>query len=192
MSTHRHRLAKQERLPFGRIVEIRWRSGFVGPSPYFSPAVCCGRRCTKPSEKYGLAQVHRVKACLEAEAHVAPMRAEGFSDREIFDVAGVAAGRAFFSKLVEGLGALHGGCHPLQDAFDRWNAAQCGFCTPGILMSAEALIRNAGSEVNSDQVCAALSGNLCRCTGYQQIFEAVEEAIIRLAESNRDSVEIAR
>ena len=77
---------------------------------------------------------------------------------------------------VEGLGLLAGGCHPLQDAFDRWNAAQCGFCTPGILMSAEALLRRAGRPVTPAEVREALAGNLCRCTGYTKIVDAVVDA----------------
>ena len=78
---------------------------------------------------------------------------------------------------VEGLGLQAGGCHPLQDAFDRWNAAQCGFCTPGILMSAEALLRrHRGQALTRAQVCEALAGNLCRCTGYTKIIDAVLDA----------------
>ena len=84
---------------------------------------------------------------------------------------------------VEGLGLSHRGCHPLQDAFDRWNAAQCGFCTPGILMSAEALVRERAREgraVTGDEVREALAGNLCRCTGYTKIIAAVVDASERL------------
>jgi aerobic-type carbon monoxide dehydrogenase small subunit (CoxS/CutS family) len=77
---------------------------------------------------------------------------------------------------VEALGDAHGGCHPLQDAFDRWDAAQCGFCTPGILMSAEALLRKVGGPVSDKQVREALAGNLCRCTGYTKIIDAVIDA----------------
>lgn len=77
---------------------------------------------------------------------------------------------------VEGLGQRAGGCHPLQDAFDRHDAAQCGFCTPGILMSAEALIRRAGRPVADAEVREALAGNLCRCTGYTKIIDAVIDA----------------
>jgi nicotinate dehydrogenase large molybdopterin subunit len=64
------------------------------------------------------------------------------------------------------------GPHPLQDAFDRFGAAQCGFCTPGILCSAAALLqRNPGAD--REEVKEALSGNLCRCTGYTKILDAV-------------------
>jgi aerobic-type carbon monoxide dehydrogenase small subunit (CoxS/CutS family) len=77
---------------------------------------------------------------------------------------------------VEGLGRSHGGCHPLQDAFDRWNAAQCGFCTPGILVAAEALLRRHARPVTAGEVREALAGNLCRCTGYTKIVDAVVDA----------------
>ncbi len=81
---------------------------------------------------------------------------------------------------VEGLGYPHGGVHPLQDAFDRHDAAQCGFCTPGILMGAHALLRDKARAVTRDEVRAALSGNLCRCTGYTKILDAVVDASERM------------
>jgi carbon-monoxide dehydrogenase small subunit len=84
---------------------------------------------------------------------------------------------------VEGLGA-DGKLHPLQDAFADLGAAQCGYCTPGILVTAKALL-DQNPNPSRDQIREALSGNLCRCTGYQQIFEAVEAAMLKIAE--RDS-----
>lgn len=69
--------------------------------------------------------------------------------------------------------------HPLQDEFDLKGAAQCGFCTPGILCSAAALLaRHPGAERN--EIRLALSGNLCRCTGYAKIYDAVEAAAARV------------
>jgi aerobic-type carbon monoxide dehydrogenase small subunit (CoxS/CutS family) len=75
---------------------------------------------------------------------------------------------------VEGL-AGHGALSPLQHAFDTFGAAQCGFCTPGILMSAHALLA-ANPAPTRDEIKEALSGNLCRCTGYTKIFDAIEAA----------------
>jgi carbon-monoxide dehydrogenase small subunit len=80
---------------------------------------------------------------------------------------------------VEGLGK-DGKLHPLQDAFADLGAAQCGYCTPAILVTAKALLDH-NPNPSRDQIREALSGNLCRCTGYQQIFEAVEEAMVRIA-----------
>jgi len=76
---------------------------------------------------------------------------------------------------VEGL-AADGRLHPLQEAFADLGAAQCGYCTPGILVTAKALL-DEHPKPTRDQIREALAGNLCRCTGYQQIFEAVEAAI---------------
>ena len=80
---------------------------------------------------------------------------------------------------VEGLG-VDGKLHPLQDAFADLGAAQCGYCTPGILVTAKALL-DQNPHPSRDQIREALSGNLCRCTGYQQIFEAVEAAMVTIA-----------
>ncbi len=80
-------------------------------------------------------------------------------------------------ETVEGL-QLGNRLHPLQAAFADLGAAQCGYCTPGILLAAKALLaendRPTGSEIRE-----ALSGNLCRCTGYHKIIEAVEWAAAR-------------
>lgn len=80
---------------------------------------------------------------------------------------------------VEGL-ARDGSLHPLQEAFADLGAVQCGYCTPAILVTAKALLDD-NAEPNRDQIREALSGNLCRCTGYQQIFEAVEAAVAKIA-----------
>ena len=80
---------------------------------------------------------------------------------------------------VEGL-ARGTTAHPLQDAFDLKGAAQCGFCTPGILCSAAALLERTTTPSRED-VRQALSGNLCRCTGYTKIYDAVESAAARMA-----------
>jgi len=79
---------------------------------------------------------------------------------------------------VEGL-AEAGRPHPLQDAFDETGGAQCGFCTPGVLMSAWALLERDPAP-SRDAIRAALAGNLCRCTGYTKIYEAVERAAAEL------------
>ena len=80
---------------------------------------------------------------------------------------------------VEGL-ARGGVPHPVQDAMDVTGGAQCGFCTPGILMSAWALLERTPSP-SREQIAHALSGNLCRCTGYTKIIDAVEMAAARMS-----------
>jgi aerobic-type carbon monoxide dehydrogenase small subunit (CoxS/CutS family) len=69
--------------------------------------------------------------------------------------------------------------HPLQDAFAELGAAQCGYCTPGFLLAAAALLREDPSPTRA-QIKEALAGNLCRCTGYIKIYEAVELAAARM------------
>jgi aerobic-type carbon monoxide dehydrogenase small subunit (CoxS/CutS family) len=85
-------------------------------------------------------------------------------------------------ETVEGL-ARGSALHPLQAAFADLGAAQCGYCTPGILMTAKALLEKE-PQPSRDRIKEAVSGNLCRCTGYQQIFEAIEEAARRMGDES--------
>src|SRR5262249_44731249 len=80
---------------------------------------------------------------------------------------------------IEGLAGRDGVLHPLQDAFADLGGSQCGYCPPGILLAAKHLL-DSNPTPTRDEIAEALSGNLCRCTGYNQIFEAVEEAAARL------------
>jgi len=75
-------------------------------------------------------------------------------------------------ETVEGLGSRES-LHPLQKSFIDHGAIQCGFCTPGILMSSKALLEGK-SNPTREEIKEAISGHLCRCTGYQQIIEAIE------------------
>ena len=75
---------------------------------------------------------------------------------------------------VEGLGG-DGDLHPVQEAFADTGAVQCGFCTPGFVVAAADLLRRVPSPTD-DEIREALSGNLCRCTGYQKILDAVQLA----------------
>lgn len=85
---------------------------------------------------------------------------------------------------VEGLAHLYGGedqLTPLQEAFAAHNAVQCGFCTPGMLISAHALLER-NPDPTEEEVREALVGNLCRCTGYLRIIQAVQTAAARKEE----------
>ncbi len=75
---------------------------------------------------------------------------------------------------IEGL-AENGKLHPIQQAFVDKGAIQCGFCTPGMILSAKALL-DANPNATEQEIRMAISGNLCRCTGYQKIVEAIGEA----------------
>ena len=91
---------------------------------------------------------------------------------------------------VEGL-ARGAQLHPLQRAFAELGAAQCGYCTPGFLIAADALLREK-PEPTRREIAEALAGNLCRCTGYLKIFEAVELAAARLrGETAPDALALA-
>jgi carbon-monoxide dehydrogenase small subunit len=79
---------------------------------------------------------------------------------------------------VEGLADGDGSLHPVQEAFAETGAVQCGFCTPGFVVAAADLLQRNG-EPTDDEIREALSGNLCRCTGYQKILDAVRRAAER-------------
>ena len=85
-------------------------------------------------------------------------------------------------RTVEGL-ARGGELHPLQQAWGETGASQCGYCTPGMLMSAQALLERNPSPTRGE-IRDALAGNLCRCTGYQAIIEAVELAAARMGSAD--------
>jgi carbon-monoxide dehydrogenase small subunit len=82
-------------------------------------------------------------------------------------------------ETVESL-SRDGALHPLQDAFHEHHALQCGFCTPGFLMTAVHLIRERPEIDDEEEIREALAGNLCRCTGYSNIVDAVRDAATRL------------
>ena len=90
---------------------------------------------------------------------------------------------------VEGL-AQGAHLHPLQQAFAELGAAQCGYCTPGILLTAKALLDDAPAPTR-EAIKEALAGNLCRCTGYTKILDAVELAALRMRRPSA-RVEVAR
>lgn len=79
---------------------------------------------------------------------------------------------------IEGVEGNDGTVHPLQQAFIDAGAVQCGFCTPGMIMKGLDLL-NKNSDPSRDEIRKAFNGNLCRCTGYQQIIDAVQLYLIR-------------
>jgi len=84
-----------------------------------------------------------------------------------------AEGRAI--TTIEGLVSKDGELHPLQAAFINEGAVQCGFCTPGMIMSAKALL-DANDKPTEEEIKDAVAGNLCRCTGYVKIIDAIKSA----------------
>jgi carbon-monoxide dehydrogenase small subunit len=111
-------------------------------------------------------------ACGEGECGACTVLLDGQPVNSCLVPALKAQGREVMT--VEGLAPL-GELHPLQKAFVEHGAVQCGYCTPGMLMSAKALLDHNPSPTE-EEVRLAISGNLCRCTGYAKIVEAILEA----------------
>jgi aerobic-type carbon monoxide dehydrogenase small subunit (CoxS/CutS family) len=83
---------------------------------------------------------------------------------------------------IEGMAGVSSEMHPIQQAFQEKHGLQCGFCTPGIIMSVHAMLHE-NPNPSDEEIRHELSGNLCRCTGYQNIVEAVKLAAARLREA---------
>jgi aerobic-type carbon monoxide dehydrogenase small subunit (CoxS/CutS family) len=110
--------------------------------------------------------------CEQGVCGACTLQLDGKPVRSCLMLAVQANGRSL--RTVEGL-AANGELHPLQRAFHEAHALQCGFCTPGFLMSMEAFLRER-PDPDEGELREALAGNLCRCTGYLAIVEAVQQA----------------
>ena len=109
------------------------------------------------------------RGCETGECGACTVLVDGESVRSCLTLALNITGKAV--TTVEGL-VQNGELHPLQQAFHEHGSAQCGFCTPGMLMSAKALL-DKNSKPSREEIVEAISGNLCRCTGYVKIIEAI-------------------
>ena len=114
--------------------------------------------------------------CEQGVCGACTVQLDGEAMRSCLMLAVQAHGRVL--TTVEGL-AGEGALHPLQRAFHEAHALQCGFCTPGFLMSMEAHLRE-HPDASGEELREALAGNVCRCTGYLGIIEAVEHAAVEL------------
>jgi carbon-monoxide dehydrogenase small subunit len=115
--------------------------------------------------------------CLDAECGVCTVLIDGRAVNACLYLAVVAQGREI--TTIEGL-APAGGLHPLQQAFVELGAVQCGYCIPGMILTAKAYLDETPMPAEPE-IREALSGNLCRCTGYQKIVDAVQLAARRMA-----------
>jgi carbon-monoxide dehydrogenase small subunit len=115
--------------------------------------------------------------CDTSQCGACTVHMDGRAVKSCTVLAGQAAGASI--TTIEGIGAP-GNLHPMQAAFQDLHALQCGFCTPGMIMSAIDLVKTAGTNLDEATVRAGLEGNLCRCTGYHNIVQAVLAAAARL------------
>ena len=115
--------------------------------------------------------------CLDAECGVCTVLVDGIAVNSCLYLAVAAQGRAV--TTIEGL-APGGALHPLQEAFIEHGAVQCGYCIPGMILTAKAYL-DEHPRPGEAEIREALAGNLCRCTGYQKIVDAVMAAASRMA-----------
>lgn len=115
--------------------------------------------------------------CLEAECGVCTVLLDGMAVNSCILLAATCQGRQI--TTIEGLAGLDG-LHPLQAAFIQEGAVQCGYCIPGMILAAKAYLDQV-PDPTPEEIREALSGNLCRCTGYQKIVAAVQAAAKAMA-----------
>ena len=131
--------------------------------------------------RYDLGLTGTKQGCDKGDCGACTVLLDGEPILSCITLAHAAQGHAV--TTVEGI-ARGAELHPLQDCFDLYGAAQCGFCTPGVLVSAYACLEK-NPAATLPEIQQALSGNLCRCTGYTKIFEACLKAGARLREEGR-------
>jgi carbon-monoxide dehydrogenase small subunit len=128
-------------------------------------------------ENLGLTGTH--SGCDSTNCGACTVVMDGRAAKSCTVLAVQADGREIFT--VEGL-AQGDGLHPVQDAFLAKHGTQCGFCTPGMLMTAYALLSKNPNPTESE-IRRGISGNICRCTGYAKIIESVQDAALRMKRS---------
>ncbi len=132
--------------------------------------------------RYSLALTGSKQGCDKGDCGACTVLVDGRPTLSCLSLAVEAQGRQV--TTIEGL-AQNGCVHPIQDAFDLCGALQCGFCQSGMMLSTAALLKQ-NARPTRDQIKHALSGNLCRCTGYTQILDAVEVASGQRTVEERD------
>ena len=123
-------------------------------------------------EKLGLTGTH--VGCDTSQCGACVVHVDGDSVKACTMLALQAAGTEV--TTIEGLAAPDGTLHPMQEMFREHHALQCGFCTPGMVMSAIDLVKMHPQGMTEDEIRHGLEGNLCRCTGYHNIVKAIDAA----------------
>jgi carbon-monoxide dehydrogenase small subunit len=111
--------------------------------------------------------------CDTSQCGACTVHIDGKAVKSCAMLASQAAGRSL--TTIEGVAAADGTMHPMQEAFNQCHGLQCGFCTPGMVMSAIDLVKHHDCS-SEDKIREGLEGNMCRCTGYQNIVKAVVQA----------------
>jgi len=120
--------------------------------------------------------------CGMGECGACTIHLDGVARYACLTLAVEAVGRQV--TTIEGLASTEGALHPLQQAFVEKDGLQCGFCTPGQVMAAAALLARNPSPTH-DEIRSGMTGNICRCGAYPKIFEAVAEAAARMKSNRR-------
>ncbi len=123
-----------------------------------------------------LGHVEVKSGCEKGDCGACAVLLDGVAVDSCLTLTWMAEGRAI--TTVSGLGSRDAP-HPLHDAFIKLGAVQCGYCTPGLIVAAQSLLADT-NEPSDDDIRLALSGNLCRCTGYGKVIAAVRDAAARL------------
>jgi carbon-monoxide dehydrogenase small subunit len=123
-------------------------------------------------EKIGLTGTH--VGCDTSQCGACVVHVNGVSAKSCTMLALQADGANV--TTIEGLAAADGTLHPMQEAFREYHALQCGFCTPGMVMSAIDLVQKHPEGLSEREIREGLEGNLCRCTGYHNIVKAIAAA----------------
>ncbi|MFH1115888.1 MAG: (2Fe-2S)-binding protein [Pseudomonadota bacterium] len=132
-------------------------------------------------EEMGLTGVK--EGCGSGECGACTVIVDGLAVNSCIYLAAGVAGKEVLT--IEGLAAADGTLHPLQQSFVENGGIQCGFCSPGMILSSKALL-DENPNPSEDEIKHALAGNLCRCTGYTQIFESVKAVI----DKDRETAEV--
>jgi aerobic carbon-monoxide dehydrogenase small subunit len=123
-------------------------------------------------EKLALTGTH--VGCDTSQCGACVVHVDGISAKSCTMLAVQAQGASVLT--IEGLAAADGTLHPMQEMFREHHALQCGFCTPGMVMSAIDLVNNHPAGITEQEIRDGLEGNLCRCTGYHNIVKAIAAA----------------